>query len=376
MKSLTVRQLKIFEAVARHSSFSRAAEEQCLTQPAVSMQMKQLEEQAGLPLFKQAGKSITLTEAGNVMLRHSREIINQLSEVSRSIERLKAEVDRTVRIGVISSGSYFFPRLVNAFRQRRADVEFELTIGSRDDLIRRLRNDEIDLAVIVQAPEDPTMVAEVFAPNPFILVASPSHPLAGQPAIHLSEIADECLITRESGTDTRYAVDMALTGPVRQMRLKEMSCSEAIKQSVMANMGIGFLSSYATRLEMQAGLLVALDVDGFPIERSLCVTHLSRKPLPLLAQALKQFLITEGAAQIDRLVSLEAQRRDPEKTRNRPPRPRVLSTAQHVASAGFSEPPLRRERLPDQHGIQYQNHRGSCDSCPDHLLVSHENAHH
>jgi hypothetical protein len=153
-----------------------------------------------------------------------------------------------------------------------------------------------------------------------------------------------------------------------------MSCLEAIKQSAMANMGIGFLSSYATRLEMQAGLLVALDVEGFPVERSLCVTYLSGKPLPFLAQAMKHFLVTEGAVQIDRLMWTG----NPETVRNRPalPLPLLLAGGQHTAGAGFQALPLRRKRLPEQHGVHYQNHRSGGDSGSEHLLASHEDAHH
>jgi DNA-binding transcriptional LysR family regulator len=380
MKSLTLRQLKIFEAVARHASFSRAAEDLCLTQPAVSMQIKQLEELTGLPLLIHTGKKFALTEAGNVLLHHSHVIISQFREVEKSIARLKTGVGRALRVGVITTGGYFFPRLVNAFSQRFPGVEFDLKFRCRDELVRMLSNDEIDLAVMVQAPEDPAMVAEDFASNPFVFVASPTHPLAGRAGVELARIADERLIARESGTDTRDAMDIALAGRFDQSRMMEMSSSEAIKQSVMAGMGISFLSAYAIWLEIQAGLLVVLDVDGFPIQRSLCVTHVSDKPLSTVAQAFKQFLLTEGAAHINLLgIPLgipDRQRREPEESLNLAEPTLLISSSPNGVHGGCSAPPLRSERLPDQHGVQYKNHRGGSHSRPDHMLASPEIAHH
>ncbi len=372
MKSLTLRQLKILEAVARNASFSRAAEELCLTQPAVSMQIKQLEELTGMPLFIHTGKKFALTEAGKVLLHHSHVIISEFREVEKSIARLKTGVGRALRIGVITTGGYFFPRLVNAFSQRLPGLEFDLKIRSRDELVRMLRNDEIDLAVMINAPEDPAIAAEDFAPHPFVLVASPTHPLAGRAGIELARIAEERLITRESGTDTRDAMDIALAGRLDPSRMMEIPSSEAIKQSVMAGMGISFLSAYAIWLEIQAGLLVVLDVDGFPFQRSLCVAHVSDKPLSAVAQAFKRFLLTEGAAHINLLRIPDCQRREPEESLGLTGPQLLISSGPNGARGGYSVPPLRTEHLPDQHGVQHKNHRSGSHSSPDHLLVSPE----
>jgi DNA-binding transcriptional LysR family regulator len=265
---------------------------------------------------------------------------------------------------------------VNAFSQRISGIEFDLKIRCRDELVRMLRNDEIDLAVMGHAPEDPAIVAEDFASNPFVLVASPTHPLAGLTGIELARIADERLITRESGTDTRVAMDIALAGRLDPLRMMEIPSSEAIKQSVMAGMGISFLSAYAIWLEIQAGLLVVLDVDGFPIQRSLCVAHVSDKPLSTVAQAFKQFLLTDGAAHINLLGMPDHQRREPEESLNLTEPPVLISSSPNAAHGGCSSAPLRSERLADQHGVPYKNHRGGSHSRPDHLLASPEIAHH
>src|ERR1700682_6407504 len=168
MKNITLRQLKTFERVARTLSFSRAAEELHLTQPAVSMQIKQLEEQAGISLFNQTSKRISLTQAGELMLRHSLLILADLKAAEKSFASLKAGGTGRLRVGLITSGSYFFPHLISAFMHGKTEIDLDLTVRSRDHLITLLRSDRIDLAVMIHAPDDPAILAETFAPNPFV----------------------------------------------------------------------------------------------------------------------------------------------------------------------------------------------------------------
>jgi len=305
MKNLTLRQLKTFESVARHRSFSRAADDLCLTQPAVSMQIKQMEDMLGVVLFTHIGKRIELSEAGELLLHHCRVIMGQFVEAQKSLESLKVGAGRPLRVGIITSGSYFFPRLVSTFSHRHAGVEFDLTVRNRDQLVERLRHDQIDLAVMLHAPDDAQMTAQGFAPTPFVIVAAPSHPLARAANIHLSRITDDCLIVRETGTDTRNAMNDVFSSHMAHSRLIEIPCAEAIKQSVMTGMGISFLSAHAVQLELQAGLLAILDVQGFPIQREWCVVHRADKSLSGTALAFKQFLLTEGATHIDSLSTID-----------------------------------------------------------------------
>jgi LysR family transcriptional regulator, low CO2-responsive transcriptional regulator len=379
MKNITIRQLKIFESVARNLSFSRAAEDLHLSQPAVSMQIKQMEDHAGLPLFSQAGKRIALTEAGKVMLRHSMVILADLKAAELSINNLKAGGAQRLRVGLVTSGSYFFPHLIGAFLHDKHDVELDLTVRSRDQLIALLRSDQIDLAVMIHAPDDPAIVAEAFAPNPFVLVAAPTHPLASERNIPYVRIAHECLIVRESGTDTRSAANATFGNHESTPRFMEIGCAEAIKQSVMAGMGISFLSAQAVQSEVRAGLLTVLDVQGFPLKRHWCVVHRADRHLPPAALDFRQFLLTEGGARLEQFTGIDKVHTGmdllPPDDTARETRAITSTSARHEVALR-TRALLRDDGLPDEHHVQSQNHAGGDDSGADQLAARRKAAHH
>ncbi|MGF7128561.1 DNA-binding transcriptional LysR family regulator [Paraburkholderia sp. EB58] len=379
MRNITIRQLKIFESVARNLSFSRAAEDLHLTQPAVSMQIKQMEDHAGLPLFTQAGKRIALTEAGKVMLRHSMVILADLKAAELSINNLKAGGAQRLRVGLVTSGSYFFPHLIGAFLHGKNDVELDMTVRSRDQLIALLRSDQIDLAVMVHAPDDPAIVAEAFAPNPFVLVAAPTHPLAYERNIPYVRIAHECLIVRESGTDTRSAANSTFGNHESTPRFMEIGCAEAIKQSVMAGMGISFLSAQAVQFEVRAGLLKVLDVQGFPLKRHWCVVHRADRHLPPAALDFRQFLLTEGDARLEQFTGIDKVHTGmdllPPDDTARETRAIAAPRARHEVALR-TRALLRDDGLPDEHHVQSQNHAGGDDSGADQLAARRKTAHH
>ena len=379
MRNITIRQLKIFESVARNLSFSRAAEDLHLTQPAVSMQIKQMEDHAGLPLFTQAGKRIALTEAGKVMLRHSMVILADLKAAELSINNLKAGGAQRLRVGLVTSGSYFFPHLIGAFLHGKDDVELDMTVRSRDQLIALLRSDQIDLAVMVHAPDDPAIVAEAFAPNPFVLVAAPTHPLAYERNIPYVRIAHECLIVRESGTDTRSAANSTFGNHESTPRFMEIGCAEAIKQSVMAGMGISFLSAQAVQFEVRAGLLTVLDVQGFPLKRHWCVVHRADRHLPPAALDFRQFLLTEGGARLEQFTGIDKVHTGmdllPPDDTARETRAITSTSARHEVALR-TRALLRDDGLPDEHHVQGQNHAGGDDSGADQLAARRKAAHH
>ena len=379
MRNITIRQLKIFESVARNLSFFRATEDLHLTQPAVSMQIKQMEDHAGMPLFTQAGKRIALTEAGKVMLRHSMVILADLKAAELSINNLKAGGAQRLRVGLVTSGSYFFPHLIGAFLHGKDDVELDMTVRSRDQLIALLRSDQIDLAVMVHAPDDPAIVAEAFAPNPFVLVASPTHPLAYERNIPYLRIAHECLIVRESGTDTRSAANSTFGNHESTPRFMEIGCAEAIKQSVMAGMGISFLSTQAVQFEVRAGLLTVLDVQGFPLKRHWCVVHRADRHLPPAALDFRQFLLTEGGARLEQFTGIDKVHTGmdllPPDDTARETRAITSTSARHEVALR-TRALLRDDGLPDEHHVQSQNHAGGDDSGADQLAARRKAAHH
>ncbi|WP_321793428.1 LysR family transcriptional regulator [Caballeronia sp. J97] len=307
MRNATLRQLKIFETVARRLSFSRAAEELYLTQPAVSTQVKQLEEHAGLPLFEQLGKKIYLTPAGNEMLHYSRAILEQFREADDAMARLKGIAGGTLNVAVISAGDYFFPRLLAAFTQRNTDVRLNLAVHNREELLRQLSDNLTDLAVMVRPPRDMDTVNVSFAPHPYVIVAPPDHPLVGRRNMPLEALADEPFIVRERGSDTWNSMEEGFAGRLSNLNVAmEITSTETIKQAVIAGMGLSFLSAHTISMELQMGKLAVLDIEGFPVMLNWFVVHRNNKRLPPVALAFKQFLIEEGAAQIEAITQIVA----------------------------------------------------------------------
>ncbi|MCW5605992.1 MAG: LysR family transcriptional regulator [Burkholderiales bacterium] len=306
MKNATLRQLKVFEAVARHLSYTRAAEELHLTQPAVSIQVRQLESHAGLPLFEQLGKKIYLTPAGREMLHYSRGIIQQFREAEEALAGLRGVRGGRLNIAVISAGDYFFPRLLAEFCGRHEGVTVDLCVNNREEVLRLLADNATDLAIIMRPPVDMDIVAEAFAPLPQLIVAAPDHRLAGR-RVRLAALEREPFIARERGSDTRISMDEAFAARRFSPRIAmEIRSFETIKQAVMAGMGMSFLSAYTINLELQAGRLAVLDVAGFPVMRNWHVVHRRAKRLPPVAAAFKAFLLEEGAGLIGRMMHLQA----------------------------------------------------------------------
>ena len=292
---LTLRQLKIFEAVARHLSFSRAADELHLTQPAVSMQVRSLEEAAGLPLTEQVGKRVFLTEAGEELARHARVIAQQLREVEESLAAMKGLRGGRLNIGVVSTAKYFAPRLLTSFRHAHPDVELRLGVHNRGDIVRQLADNEIYLAIMGRPPRELETVSEPFAENPLVFVAATDHPLAKAKNIEPQQLTEESFLLREPGSGTRAAMErfLADNGVVPQ-RTVEMTSNETIKQAVMAGMGISFISERTIVLELATGNIARLNVKGTPLKRHWYVVHRAEKRLLPVAQAFHQFLLQES----------------------------------------------------------------------------------
>jgi DNA-binding transcriptional LysR family regulator len=306
MRNATLRQLKVFETVARHLSFSRAAEELHLTQPAVSTQVRQLEIHVGLPLFEQLGKKIYLTPAGVEMLHYSRSIIEQFREAEDAMSQLKGISGGRLNVAVISAGDYFFPRLLGDFMQRHDGVTLNLAVHNREELLHQLSGNLTDLAVMVRPPEGLDTVKESFAPHPYVIVAAPNHPLVGKRNLPLSALADEAFISREHGSDTWNSMQEGFAGRLSNMRIAmEITSTETIKQAVIANMGIAFLSAHTVALELQTRHLAVLDIEGFPVMLNWYVVHRRNKRLPPVALAFKHYLMEEGAMQIQKITGVD-----------------------------------------------------------------------
>jgi DNA-binding transcriptional LysR family regulator len=303
MKHATLRQLKVFETVARLSSYSRAAEDLHLTQPAVSTQIRKLEAHAGLPLFEQLGKKIFLTAAGTELLHHCHLIIQQFEEAEAAMTHFKGVSGGRLNVAVISAGDYFLPSLLVEFARRHEGVEINLSVHNRGDLLTQLGDNLTDLAVMVRPPDDADTVAEPFAPHPYLIVAPREHALVPERGIALSRLVREPFIVREPGSDTRHSMADALGRHHSHVNVAlEVKSTETIKQAVIAGMGVAFLSGHTVSRELRDGSLVALDVQGFPLMLHWYLVQRRHKRLPPVAQAFREFLLREGSALVERVV--------------------------------------------------------------------------
>ncbi|MES2258272.1 MAG: LysR family transcriptional regulator [Pseudomonadota bacterium] len=304
MKHATLRQLKVFEAVARHLSYSRAAEELHLTQPAVSTQVKTLEGHVGLVLFEQLGKKVYLTPGGAELLYHSRAIIQQFQEAEDSLTQFRGIAGGKLNVAVISAGDYFFPRLMVEFARRHPGVKLNLTVHNRAELLEQLGHNQTDLAVMVRPPREIDAEHAAFAPHPYVIVAPPGHPLAGVRDIPVETVIKEAFVVRERGSDTWNSMEDGFGPHLASLNIAmEIRSTETIKQAVIAGMGVAFLSAHTISLELKAGSLVMLDVVGFPVMLNWYVVHRKNKRLPPVALAFKNFLLNDGAELIEHYLS-------------------------------------------------------------------------
>lgn len=303
MKNATLRQLKVFEAVARRLSFSRAAEELHLTQPAVSTQIRTLEGHIGMPLFEQLGKKVFLTQAGDELLHFCRAIIQQFDEAEDAMAQLKGIAGGKLNVAVISAGDYFFPQLMVAFARQHPGVQLNLTVHNREELLDRMAANRTDLAVMVRPPEGLDTQNDAFAPHPYVIVGAPDHPLAGRGPVAMEELIRQPFVVREPGSDTWFSMQDAFGKHLAGLNVAmEIKSTETIKQAVIAGIGLGFLSAHTIGHELAARSLVVLEVEGFPLMLNWYVVHRREKRLPPVARAFRQFLLDEGADRIARLI--------------------------------------------------------------------------
>jgi DNA-binding transcriptional LysR family regulator len=295
MKNFTFRQLVLLEAVARNSSFTRAAEELHLTQPAVSTQIKQLEEEVGMPLFEQIGKKIFLTAAGREMYAFSRAIAQQFTDIRTVLEEMKGIQRGKLDIAVTSTAKYFAPYLLAAFCKQHAGITVNLNVSNREDILRELTDNIPDMAIMGRPPTGMSLVADSFMSNPLVVIAPPDHPLVRQRHIPLDTLLKESFIVREHGSGTRTAFEDFLAQRGQSLAAPmEMSRNEAIKHAVMAGLGLGIVSIHTLEMEFKLGRLAVLNVEGFPILRDWYVVHRQGKRLSAAAQGFKSFVLTEG----------------------------------------------------------------------------------
>lgn len=293
--NITMRQLQVFQAVAKNLSYTKAAAELHLTQPAVSMQIKQLEDALGLPLFEQLGKKIYLSSAGAEMQHYSRAIGQQLAEIREVFAALKGLQRGTLALSAPSTANAFVTHLLAAFCQQHPEITFNLDIANRQGLLNRLEHNETDLVIMGQPPTDKDLSHEKFMDNPLVVIASAAHPLARRKAIPLAELMENEFLVREQGSGTRIAMERFFAAHDVSLHTRmELASNEAIKQAVSAGLGLGIVSIHTLELEMALGRVKVLEVESFPIMRHWYIVHRSGKRLAPVAQAFKAFVLTQA----------------------------------------------------------------------------------
>ena len=299
MKNATFRQLRVFNEVARHLSFARAAENLHLTPPAVTMQVKELEGHVGMPLFERQGKQVSLTTTGEYMLVYTRRILATVKDAVEAAARLQRAETGVLTIGMVSTAKYFMMKMLAEFRSKHVGVELKPVIGNRDQLVQMLQNNEVDIAVMGRPPKELLTRAEPFAAHPHVFVSTPGHVLAQRGHLSVEDLRPYDFIVREPGSGTRSAMEKFFVEARVKPRLQiQLHSNETLKQAVMAGLGIGFISLHTIGLELQHGLIALLDVEGAPIVRAWNVVHTQSKMLSPAAEAFRYFMLEQGEAHL------------------------------------------------------------------------------
>ena len=304
MRHVTLRMLRVFAAVARQSSVTAAAKELHLTQPAVTMQVKELERSCGAPLFERLGRRIYLTEAGRELAACAANVTENLRETQEQLDALRGLKKGLLKLGAVSTAKYFAPALLAAFTRLHSDVNVRFSVGNREETVRHLAENEIDLAIMGRPPREIETLAEPFARHPLIIIAAPSHPLAGKRRVPLKKLESERFLIREEGSGTRASMERVFAqAQLTYQASMEMNSNETIKQTVIAGMGISFISAHTVGLELKARKLAALDVVGLPVVRDWFVIHRKDKRLSPIAAAFRSFVLENGSRIIAKAVS-------------------------------------------------------------------------
>ena len=293
-RRISLRQLQVFDAVARLLSYTRAAEEMHLSQPTVSMQIKKLESDIGLPLTEQIGKKISLTEAGDALYQVSRDILGTLGRFEMQIDDQKGLRTGHLQIAVVTTANYFAPRLLGKFCQAYPDINVSLEVTNREHILDRMSHNIDDLYLIGKPPDSSELEFQPYLANPMVVVAPADHKFSRKKAVPLSDIADEQFIMREHGSGTRIAVEQKFAAAGLNLKVAiELGNNESIKQGITGGLGVAVLSLH-TLTSGDMNELTVLDVQGFPISWQWFIGHPRGKRLSILARTFIDFMYKEG----------------------------------------------------------------------------------
>lgn len=310
MRNATLKQLRLLAAVARGGSFAAAADACHVTPPAVTMQMHQLEADAGLPLFERSGRGFGLTAAGREVLAAAERIDALLADCAAGLAALNSLASGSVAVGVVSTAEYVAPQMLAAFARDHPGIEIKLVIGNRDDTIAAFKAGRLDVAIMGRPPEDVEVESAAIGDHPQVVIAAPDHRFAKRRAISPHELTSETVLMREVGSGTRLIAEHFMASHHIKPRIgMEVGSNETIKQAVMADLGIAFISAHTIAAEIEDGRLIVLDIVGLPEIRQWFVVRLAAKRLMPATHALHHFLVSEGQKFLPNLGKSRTSRR-------------------------------------------------------------------
>lgn len=295
LRHITLHQLRLFHSLGKFLSYTRAADEMNLSQPAMSIQIKRLEQSVGMPLVDKMGKKIFLTEAGRELLETTSDVIDRLNLFSDNMNHLDKRVKGPLKLSAISTAKFFMPHLLGVFLRDYPDVKPNLTITNQASVIQRLEENLDDLVIMGRMPEHLDLVVHEFLKNPLVVIAAVDHPLVGKKNISLQRLASERFISRELGSGTREALRRLFASKGLEIEhYMELGSGEAIKQAVMAGLGISVVSLHNLRMELEVGRIAVLEVDSFPLQRQWYAVYKKGKQLSSTASHFLDFLLEDG----------------------------------------------------------------------------------
>ena len=295
IRRLTMRQLKVFETVARLSGFSLAAKELHLAQPTVSLQVRQLSDVIGVPLYEQIGRKIQITEAGALVQEAAENVTGALERLEMQLAELKGLKAGRLKVAVVTTAKYFIPRLLGPFTRHYPGIDIAMDVGNRSEIVARLSRNQDDLYIMGMPPAELDIERHSFVENPIVAIAPFGHPLAGRGRVSLARLAQEPFLLREQGSGTRMATERFLRSHGVKLKVRmELGSNEAIKQAVAGGLGLSLLSLHALKSELARKELVLLDVEGLPIRRSWYIVHRKGKELSIVARTFFDYLKEEG----------------------------------------------------------------------------------
>jgi len=300
-KSANIKHLLTFQKVARSGNVSMAASELFLSQSATSIQLANLEAAVGTKLINRTGRGVRLTDAGQKLLVLSERMLALWQEISDEMETYLGDFSGTLRVGAVTTAEYWLPHVLVNFVNRHPNVKLKLQVANKEEIVRSLAADEIDLAVMGNPPEDIPVIAQSFANNPTAFLASPRHTLMLQPQVSMEMLANAGMLVREKGSGARASVEKIFKGEGLKLRIgSELSSNESIKQMCIAGLAPAYLSLHSCALEIRAGLLAVLPLENNPLNRRWIVVHTANKSLSRVASVFMADLIDNGATEIDR----------------------------------------------------------------------------